>query len=1011
MKVIPIHCDPMANESERKAFERLKSCLISAAGDDEWLLLTNLMLSTNHRFQSDEIDIVAIGPPGVRIIEVKHWSAAWMRGHPDDVKHAADLIGKKARRVGTTLRRKSPNLGRVDGVFLLTEETVKVQAVRNKIFNGVSCHSLQDWRAAIGLDGSAVLTDRQVHDLAKSLYPKVRVAVDGHLRRFAGYTNLELQTPADQRFHRVYKGVRPSSRDPIILHLYDLSASLPDPQQPGDRQAGQTYAETRARREFETLHRLQRYGWAPRLLDSWQEAPGYPGEMGFFTVVDPAAPTLDERVADDAWSTEVRLSFSHRAVQVLQEMHGAGADGAPMMHRNLSPQTILVQYDNSPILTGFELSKIPADATVAVFSSKLACEGNDVLAPEVRTQGLAAADQRSDLYALCASLIGLFEERHDDLGAQAVEVLNRGLEDDPAQRIELGCLEADLAELLGKPPLLSTPPARYWTEGQVVAFRDQRYRIVSRLGTGGVGITFKVVKLDRVSKEELGTYVAKIVRDEEKGQRVLKSYNLAHSHLRHAALSTIFEVAPQWQENNFIALMTWIEGGPLSDYAGVLPLLAEDVRDTSGESLALRWLQQTCKALDVLHRNGLVHGDVSPRNLIVSRDGDIVLTDYDCVGKINEPACAPGTPLYVPPRGSEDHPTAPSDDLYALAASFFYVLFEMEPFQYDGLTCKERGLNWEGLEETRDDYPTIAAFLDQATRPDPAQRFPTVAVALAALEQPFVSAAAAESTASTGDSIEEHAAETPAGAAVEPPNAGPRRAPEHRERSEVPWLKSLLQSYPGSRWGNAETRGLDSDFAAKTYVETALERALRQDIKERRKRLIILCGNAGDGKTALLQHLAQSLGLGRHNSSARILKGRMEDGVTVRMNLDGSASWKGRSADDWLDEFLAPFQHGAPNDDIVHLLAINDGRLLEWLEYVEDSHGQATPLTEALVSMLNQEDSTPASHIRFISLNQRSLVGRVTSDTTEVETDFLSDLLKSLYGGECTTDIWQPCRT
>ena len=83
--------------------------------------------------------------------------------------------------------------------------------------------------------------------------------------------------------------------------------------------------------------------------------------------------------------------------------------------------------------------------------------------------------------------------------------------------------------------------------------------------------------------------------------------------------------------------------------------------------------------------------------------------------------------------------------------------------------------------------------------------------------------------------------------------------------------------------------------------------------------LVVLCGNAGDGKTALLQRLAKRLGLNVQTSATRILTGQSPDGVTVRMNLDGSASWEGRSADDLLDEFLKPFHDGRPKDAIVHL--------------------------------------------------------------------------------------------
>jgi len=226
----------------------------------------------------------------------------------------------------------------------------------------------------------------------------------------------------------------------------------------------------------------------------------------------------------------------------------------------------------------------------------------------------------------------------------------------------------------------------------------------------------------------------------------------------------------------------------------------------------------------------------------------------------------------------------------------------------------------------------------------------------------------------------------------------------------IDWLKSLLQSYPGSRWGNRETRGLDTSFATETYVPTQLEESLLQDIRDRRVQLIILCGNAGDGKTALLQHLAQELGLGRHLSSNRMFEGRVSNGPLVRMNLDGSAAWKGKSADEILDEFLEPFQDGPPTANIVHLLAVNDGRLLEWIEGVEKRLDVGeTPLTAELYKRLQQEPLAQNSHLRFISLNQRSLVGGIASDRSEIKTTFMGRLLDRLYGGENAGKIWSPC--
>jgi serine/threonine protein kinase len=986
METTLFSCGPAANESELSAFRHLKTCLQSTPGTDKWVLLTNLAFSVTHQLQSDEIDVVVIGPSGVRVIEVKHWTAQWVEVNADLVAQEADRVTNKARKIGRTLRKIVPNLPRVDGAILLTQEPSKVKRLGGRDVRGVRFYLLSEWKAAIAFDSSITLRPQQVTMLGRSLEPKTAVALDGSLRRLAGYVNMELQTPKEERFHRVYKGRHPARRDRVVLHLYDLSAS------------DEKNAEAKARREYDALHALQLHSWAPRILDSYQDAPGYAGEMFFFTLVDPAAPSLEDRAADGSWETTGRLAFARSAVRAVKELHETGAGGAPMVHRNLTPKTILVKHDNSPILTGFDRAKIPSDISVTTTGVPTSV-ADGTLAPEVRAQGLGAADLRSDVYSLCACLTRLFQAREGETSRKAEEILSKGMAEEPEARTTLLGLEGSLSQLLGESvPPPPPPPARFWTEDQVVRFRDRDYRIVARLGSGGVGTTFKVVEIDRPTKEELGTYVAKVAHKAETGRRVLKAYSLARSHLgRHPGLSAIFEVAREWRENNFIALMTWIEGTPLREFAGVFPLLAEEQQETSSEALGLRWLRTMCEALDVLHRNGLVHGDVSPRNMIVA-GGDLVLTDYDFVGKIGELNAAPGTILYCSSSYQDKRPASPSDDIYALAASFFHVVFEKEPFQYGGTQAKERGLNWEGVD--REEWPTLAPFLEKATHGDPEHRFISVADALLALHasQPIEAHAETEP--------QETMAETVAGGDAQ-------KDPQAILREEqVGWLSSLLESYPGSLRGNRETRGLDTDFAAETYVETGLEESLLRDIRERRVRLVVLCGNAGDGKTALLQHLAARLGLGRHPSSERILEGRLDDGLLVRMNLDGSAAWRGRSADELLDEFLEPFQEGPPTLDGVHLLAINDGRLLEWVEGVESRRaGNETPLTKELYDLLEGGSGVQESHVRFINLNQRSLVGSVTPDRKRIETSFLDRLLDHLYGGERASSIWAPCQS
>src|SRR5262245_59476736 len=221
MRVTLFPCGPAANESELKAFAQLKNGLQSSKGDDEWILLTNLAFSVTHQLQSDEVDIVAIGPSGVRVIEVKHWTAQWIDSNPDTVAQEAERVTNKARKIGTTLRKIVSDLPYVDGTILLTEESSKVKRIAGKDIHGVRFYPLSEWKNAIGLDLPVALTRPQVMMMGRTLEPRSRVSIDGSLRRLAGYVNLELQTLKEERFHRVYKGIHSGRQDRVVLHLYD----------------------------------------------------------------------------------------------------------------------------------------------------------------------------------------------------------------------------------------------------------------------------------------------------------------------------------------------------------------------------------------------------------------------------------------------------------------------------------------------------------------------------------------------------------------------------------------------------------------------------------------------------------------------------------------------------------------------------------------------------------------------------------------------------------------------
>lgn len=952
-------CGSFANASEERALDYLRARLRNAEGT--WILLSNLNHAQHPHFRADEIDLVAIGPTGVYVIEIKHWDADRPRKEPDVTEHEADRIDAKAKRIAGKIRQQF-DPGFVTSRLLLTRGEIRFDPNKRPEPHGVSVFGLPEWSDLLKIGGSTRLTTAQIESAARMLAPGAKVALSGDLRTFAGLINLERISDKTDAFHRVYRGQHPTRRDRVILHLYDLSASE------------EKQAKEMARREFDTIQSWQKSPFVPSLLDSFQEAEGYPGELYFYSLVDPATPSLAERGKDPAWDTESRLAFALAAIRALRQFHEPEEAGfRAILHRNITPATLRVRHNDQPLFTDFRFARLQDAQTLGRISLNPGAQ-TPFVAPEVQSGGLAAADGRSDIYALCASLLTLFDPRVSAAGSIRT-YLQLGCADNPEDRPSLAEIGTALSGLRDEKPAAppDLPAADYWGEDTVVPFQNSRYKIVGRLGQGGIGQTFKVVELDAHSDEKFGTYVAKVVRDPEKGAAAIRAYRKARAYTTHPCLSTIHEIAPEWEADRFHSLMKWVEGMPLQDLLGVLPLYAEELGETSAEVLPRRWMIDLCNALGELHRVGLVHGDVSPRNIIV-RGRDLVLTDYDTVTEAGKPAQG-STVYYSSPAVQAGQAITPSDDVYALAASFFHLLFDREPFLHGADRLKGRGLNWEDSET----YPILRPFFDRATHPQAEERFPDAFAASACLKD-LIGGPDAASETSAQDSPTQI--------------LGPR---------SVPWLKNLLSSYPGSRHGNSETRGLDSDFAAATYVETHLDHALLREIEAGDVSLVILFGNAGDGKTAFLQHLAQRLGVQDIHSSRRVWETTLNNGKRLKVNLDGAAAWEGKNANQLLDEIFRPFHRPDYARERIHIVAVNNGKLLEWVE----SQPEDTWLTEPLRQVLLGGEVELDPRFRLIDLNYRSLVGGVDQQKGNLTTDFLDALIPRLLGAE--DDHWRPC--
>ncbi len=969
MAVRHIPCGETVNESERLAIQACCNHLSGRNDGFQWVLFSNLEVHHAKDFRSDEIDLVAIGPSGVFVIEVKHWDADWIRARESEATREADKLAGKARRLGGWLKAR---LRRADlfasPAFLLTTQGTscpdRIASIPCFAVDGV--HRLFDSQPGLALDGSMIL------GVADCLKPRTSAVISGTPRSIDEYCNLERVAADADGFCRIFRGFHRRTKEPVLVYWYDLSARK-DPR-----------AEDLARREFEAFRVLQKSPYIPRVREYLKSASDYPGEILYGVLFDPQAPNLERRSsADEAkWPLSDRIQFAIRSLEALASLQSMDQN---FVHRNINPQTLLVSSNNEPIFTGLRFSRMDREPTI-YGTGDLGPEADDPwMAPEIRQKGRGRATSQSDVYSLCRTLTVLFERLGAAKAAEAKSVLEAGCSTEIQSRHPLRELAERMAALLvdaaptnpptdSNQPSRSVPPLETWCEGTLVPFDSQiDLRILAKLGQGGIGCTFKVEKVVRSSGEGLGTFVAKVLLPDRDPEEVRKGYYRIQGLSRENGLATIYEVPDSARDCGILALMEWVEGEALDRLAGRLGTLATEMSERSVAKLLREWLKEAAAALHVLHAHGYVHGDVSPKNLVLSH-GSIRLIDYDLVTPKGQTASSSGTPLYSSPEFERGDPCQLSDDLFALAASLFRVAFDDDPFPSTPYGIdKTKGLNW--TEERRQALGELVPILEKATHPDASCRYQSAAALLADLSEPVP------------DATETH-------------------------QNEVPWLSDLLTLYPGSRVGNDNARGVDSEFAKQTYVPTDLEERLLRELSSREVSLVILCGNAGDGKTALLQSLAQRLGANRVLSGDRVWEHRTVDGLLIRANLDGAASWRGRPADELVDDLLKPFLDGRPTEDVAHLLAINDGKLLEWILRRQKIFGDRPLLRGLLAALRSDDDSSKLSdHIRLVSLNHRSLVGGVDRATGTIDAGFFDRVIKAMLGGENAAQTWRPCET
>jgi serine/threonine protein kinase/Flp pilus assembly protein TadD len=207
-----------------------------------------------------------------------------------------------------------------------------------------------------------------------------------------------------------------------------------------------------------------------------------------------------------------------------------------------------------------------------------------------------------------------------------------------------------------------------------------RYTIIEEIGHGGMGRVFKAI--DR----SLGITVAiKIIRPEyASNPRVVELFKRETVLARSISSENVVRVHDlgEAEKTKYIS-MDFVEGQNLRDliYAsGSLTI-----------STAVKFGQQTCRALSAAHREGIIHRDLKPSNIMIDKTGRVRVMDFGLAKTINREdeggtRALVGTPEYLSPEQARGEKLDQRTDIYALGLVLYEMLTGRPVFEADSLT-------------------------------------------------------------------------------------------------------------------------------------------------------------------------------------------------------------------------------------------------------------------------------------------------------------------------------------
>jgi predicted Ser/Thr protein kinase len=252
---------------------------------------------------------------------------------------------------------------------------------------------------------------------------------------------------------------------------------------------------------------------------------------------------------------------------------------------------------------------------------------------------------------------------------------------------------------------------------------DARYRVIGRLGRGGMGEVYRADDLRLGQPVALKFLPAEVDRDPARLTQLHTEVRMARQ-VSHPNVCRVYDIG-EVDGHTFLS-MEYVDG---EDLASLVRRIGRFPQDR-----AIELARQICAGLAAAHDRGVVHRDLKPANIMLDGSGRIRITDFGLAGAAGETLRA-GTPAYMAPEQLAGGEVTPRSDVYALGL-VLYELFTgrraLEGANLAELIAKrEQAGITRPTEIVRDLDPAIERAIVRCLEPDPAHR-PASALSVAA---------------------------------------------------------------------------------------------------------------------------------------------------------------------------------------------------------------------------------------------------------------------------------------